>query len=576
MPKFSDMFPSDVEPGMYSSAMLDEIEREKARERLRSMLGEKRKQKIAQINADRAPELPVDLSPEPTSQPKQSVSPTVPDMMPEPQGSQPSRFDPNTYQPEPTPKAAPLAGFAPRPEEDDELDSRKMLYDYLKNRRASEPAFQEQYKELSRDAEAGRVLSQWASGLGEMASMAGTLQGKRSDPGDMKSLPAAIYGGMRRNADELMGLRRLSNNEQVSDIRMLRDIERGDLDALRTQKILQDMQRQRQQPKTLPYFVPGDENNPPRMVMMDSEGNIQYRELPPGARPSNETYMMGEPVYVDGKLVYPQTATKSGQTKFFEGPAGAKTAKQIQIENQAQADEADRRLKEIEAEQKSASEADKRRLEQEKFNLNKSIFEWKKSQNKGEKPQKDIAGETLDRAFAKDYEKYISTGGKQSVLQSLRTLKEAREQLVKMKWPSRMVGAFGQTGIDYMAPELAEVMNKVRGVVQTDLRNSLGAAFTEREGEQFMSRAFNPRATKEVNIANIDREIAKIAAKAEAFQNSVDYFEKNRTLRGFKSNVITGPTEPGTQNVRKQHNRQLNKTRFIYPDGRIEEKEGIL
>jgi len=422
MPKFSDMFPSGVEPGMYSSAMLDEMEREKARERLRSMLGEKRKQKVAQINQDRAPELPVDLSPEPTSEPVRSVSPTVPDMMPEPQGGQPSRFDPNTYQPEPTPKAPPLAGFAPQPSDDDELDSRKMLYDYLKNRRASEPAFQEQYKELSRDAETGRVLSQWASGLGEMASMAGTLQGKRADVGDTKSLPAAIYGGMRRNADELMGLRRLSNNEQVSDIRMLRDIERGDLDALKTQKIQQDMQRQRQQPKVLQYFIPEDGKNPPRMVMMDAEGKLVYQDLPQGARPTNETFMAGAPLYTQaGEVVIPSTQKSTGKTTFTPAPAGTRTGEQIRISNQEEYNNARLELEKVKSEMQNANAEQRLELEKKLYELRKAMDAFTMGMKDREQDFKEEQGskEKVKKLSAKDISGLSEAKNSQNIINDL-------------------------------------------------------------------------------------------------------------------------------------------------------------
>ena len=87
-----------------------------------------------------------------------------------------------------------------------------------------------------------------------------------------------------------------------------------------------------------------------------------------------------------------------------------------------------------------------------------------------QKTGRDVAGETLDKTFAKTYENYIAQGGKQSVLQSIKTLREARDELAALPEPPRSVGAFGQKGIDLLAPEYSRIMNKVRGVVQGNLR----------------------------------------------------------------------------------------------------------
>ena len=188
-----------------------------------------------------------------------------------------------------------------------------------------------------------------------------------------------------------------------------------------------------------------------------------------------------------------------------------------------------------------------------------------------QKTGRDVAGETLDKTFAKTYENYIAQGGKQSLLQSIKILREARDELAALPEPPRGVGAFGQKGIDLLAPAYSRIMNKVRGVVQGNLRNFLGSAFTEKEGEEVMGRSFNPRLPKATNLENIDREIDKIVGKAEAFQKSVDYFEKNGTLRGFQSGGAGDRGKP----IKKQINRKLNQTRFTYSDGSTETVEGI-
>lgn len=612
MAKFEDMFgATPYQVGPMSPAVLDEMERQKNRKKLAEVLNKKRQEKVLKYNEDKDDLIPRELpkqtitqsrgmpqiQPQDQSQPQDMVPelPSYTDMMPEgavdrqlngsmgyglrePQGSE-LNLDVGISK-EPEVPQMPFKGTLPRNQ--DKPNSRQMLYDYLTNRRKSEPAFQEQYKELSGDAETGRVLNTFASGLGEMASMAGTLGGKRSDTGDMKALPNAIYGAMRKQSDETMGLRRLENQEQVSDIKMLRDLEKGDLDNLRTQKILSDLYKQRNVPKTTQFYNEGDPENgiPPSTMVIDSDGKFKEQTLPMGTKSMANAYTLGQPLYTpEGKTIIPQVS-RAGTIRYPEAPG--MPAEGVRLKNQAEADKADLRLREIESERKTANDKEKQKLDREELNLKKAKDAWERnrdqqkidldeSKSNNPKPGKDVAGETLDRTFAKDYEQYITMGGKSGLMQKLATLKNARDKLEKINPPPRAAGAFGEAGMDFFAPEYAEIMSNVRGAIQETLRQTLGSQFTEREGEQILSRSFNPRQTKEANLRNLDREIQNIVGRAKAKQKAVDYFEKNSSMRGFQSGSGAGGGAP-----KKQHNFKLNKTRFVYPDGRFEEKEGIL
>lgn len=471
-------------------------------------------------------------------------------------------------------------------------DSRSLLYKYLEDRRKSEPEFQEAYQDRTRDAETGRVLNTFASGLGEAASMAGTLGGKRSQTGDMKALPNAIYNAQKNKADELMGLRRLSNQEQRGDIQMLRDLERGDLDSLRMQKILADLDRQKNQPKITPFYNFGDPDNnvPPSAMVMDNQGKFSSQNLPMGTMPTNSGYSAGPTLYdQQNNPILSQAQKSTGQYKFTPGPAGTKTPEIMRIENDSQAKEASLELSRLKNEMTNANAQERNELQRKVFELDKKIQGWKESQGNrsgdqrdraldiqedkanNPRPGKDVAGETLDKTFAKDYEQYVAMGGKDLLMQKLATLKNARDNLAKINPPPRAAGALGEAGIDLFAPEYAEIMSSVLGAIQETLRQTLGSQFTEKEGERILARSFNPRQTKEANLRNIDREIQNLVGRAKAKQASVDYYEKNGTLRGFKSDSGASGGAP-----KKQHNFKLNKTRFTYPDGRVEEKEGIL
>lgn len=400
MPKFSDSFIEPYQVGPLSPTMIDEMEREKKR-RLREHLNNtKRAKKIDSINRDRAPELSDQMisdaeSPVPMASQVPNMTPQPRDMIPM-TSSQPglmsygSQPEYNLGQNErDSIKESPLAFRGSLPPQGDKLDSRKMLYDYLAQRRESEPEFQEDYRDLSRQAETGRVLNTFASGLGEMASMAGTLGGKRADTGDLKALPNAIYGAQRREADESLALRRLANQEQVSDIRLLRDLERGDLDALRTQKILADLNKEKQVPKTLPYFVPGDGKTPPKMVMMRSDGTVEYRDLPQGAISTAGGVSLGQPITVGNKTVYPRVNSKTGQVDYLDAPEGAKTEKQTQLESQEKYREAELEFKRLQSELTNANAAQKLEIDKRMYDLKKSMDDYNMSKGNRQEERKD-------------------------------------------------------------------------------------------------------------------------------------------------------------------------------------------
>ncbi len=291
-------------------------------------------------------------------------------------------------------------------------NSRDMLYDYLTNRRKSEPEFQQQYRNLSNDAETGRVLNTFASGLGEMASMAGTLGGKRADTGDMKALPNAIYGSMRKQADETLGLRRLENQEQVSDIRMLRDLEKGDLDNLRIQKILADLNRKKNQPKITPFFNFGDpeKNIPPSAVVMNDGGQFNTQPLPMGTMPTNSGFSAGPTLYdQQNNPILSQAQRSTGQYKFTPGPPGTKTPEIMRIENQDDAKAAALELSRLKNEMTNANAQEKIDLQRQMLELSKKIQDWKESQGNRTGDQADrrldiLEGQGDRRGDQKDQE----------------------------------------------------------------------------------------------------------------------------------------------------------------------------
>lgn len=288
-------------------------------------------------------------------------------------------------------------------------NSRNLLYKYLEDRRKSEPDFQEAYQDRTRDAETGRVLNTFASGLGEAASMAGTLGGKRSQTGDMKALPNVIYNAQKNKADELMGLRRLSNQEQRGDIQMLRDLERGDLDNLRMQKLYKDLEGKSKVSKTLPYFVPGESGKPPKMMTLDGEGNVKAIDLPEGAKPTMESYQGLPTMYQGDTPVVGVLGTRSGEIKRTPMP-GYQTMDQIE-----------KRLREIDNEKKSAKDNRLAKLQDEELLLKKrrQKLDERKQDFDESKPPKEEKQAPQKRLSPTDIAKLSEAKNSQNIINDL-------------------------------------------------------------------------------------------------------------------------------------------------------------
>jgi hypothetical protein len=88
-------------------------------------------------------------------------------------------------------------------------------------------------------------------------------------------------------------------------------------------------------------------------------------------------------------------------------------------------------------------------------------------------------------------------------------------------------------------PSALDAQETVEDVVQRNLRVILGAAFTAKEGEQLIRRAFNPRLGPEVNRRRLKRLFTQMEIAAQQKQEMVSYFDSNGTLSGYSGRQPT-------------------------------------
>ena len=87
-------------------------------------------------------------------------------------------------------------------------------------------------------------------------------------------------------------------------------------------------------------------------------------------------------------------------------------------------------------------------------------------------------------------------------------------------------------------PESVGVEDDIRSIIFQSLRETLGAQFTEREGDRLVAASFNPLLSEEINAVRLKRLRTETARSAQAKLDMIDYFDKNRTLKDYKGKIF--------------------------------------
>jgi hypothetical protein len=172
----------------------------------------------------------------------------------------------------------------------------------------------------------------------------------------------------------------------------------------------------------------------------------------------------------------------------------------------------------------------------------KSQYDQQKEASKLEAKQKERAAlpteaeKVTEREFAKDYNDWTSRG--QGVYQkNLDRLKEAKKVLEERQ--KDFIGTSGRvTGRlpDFLRSEESIALREdVQAAAQGALKATLGAQFTEKEGERIMAASYNEKLSPEQNIKKIDAAIKEIETNAKNLEDKGRYYEENRGLKGYKA-----------------------------------------
>lgn len=153
--------------------------------------------------------------------------------------------------------------------------------------------------------------------------------------------------------------------------------------------------------------------------------------------------------------------------------------------------------------------------------------------------------EAADKAFGQEYNEW--TSGKRA---------DAQKNLEQLDSVIEMLGSGGNyTGgfvgqvpdriaavnpLDPAGPARIAARERVEEVVQRNLREVLGAQFTEKEGERLIKRAYNPMLSEEENIYRLTNLANQVRKSIQNRDAKAAYFAQNGTLVGFEA----APADP--------------------------------
>jgi hypothetical protein len=149
-----------------------------------------------------------------------------------------------------------------------------------------------------------------------------------------------------------------------------------------------------------------------------------------------------------------------------------------------------------------------------------------KPENAGFSP----AEKAVDANFGKEYSDYVAGGG---YTETQRRINQLDSVIKDLEGGSLKTGAVRGLAAKLPFTDARAAKENVDQVVQSNLRQVLGAQYTEKEGTGLLSRTFNPSQPTAENMRRLKNLLTQIRGAAEAKQRAAEYFEQNGTLKGF-------------------------------------------
>lgn len=143
----------------------------------------------------------------------------------------------------------------------------------------------------------------------------------------------------------------------------------------------------------------------------------------------------------------------------------------------------------------------------------------------------------IDETFAKTYVDW-NTGGASNSASRVAQLNAVTKVLESGKpITGPVLGLVPDTVLSFVNPKSVAARQDAELVIQEGLRAVLGAQFTQKEGEGFLARAFNPKLGEKENIRRLRKFSVQLDTARKQTQAMVEYVNKNKTLAGFEGKM---------------------------------------
>jgi hypothetical protein len=224
-----------------------------------------------------------------------------------------------------------------------------------------------------------------------------------------------------------------------------------------------------------------------------------------------------------------QMNVKAPGVQVQQGAGLGKVADMFQTAPDKASDMKQRR-EDLLAQYKALAEGDARALQERKIAAYEKQVEGR---DKLQKEKPTVGEQTIDREFAKKYNEW-ATAGKADYEENAQILKDAINDLETGKVSTGSVSGV-TSRIPGVRTDTRELETRVRKAVNGMLRATLGAQFTEEEGKRIFEQTFDPFASPEENVKNMQTELAKIEKRKNLIEQQGEVFKQRKTLSGYEA-----------------------------------------
>jgi hypothetical protein len=123
-------------------------------------------------------------------------------------------------------------------------------------------------------------------------------------------------------------------------------------------------------------------------------------------------------------------------------------------------------------------------------------------------------------------------------------LKDAMRVLGSGEGTGKWIGVKDMFGVlAFTDPQAKATYDRVTGIVQRTLRETLGAQFTEKEAAMLIGRAYDTALSPQENAKRVASLLSQITDINEARQAKVDHYRNNGSLKTYKAPAVNSSAQ---------------------------------